>query len=125
MVNYETKTSTFFFNLQFLATEQVDFFATTVWYGGIGGSNGINLDSSGLVQQPLGMDYNLFNESIAGYSDLDVTRFSQVVGGNVRLADGWILNAVGGYDDYGDNDPYLFLTEGRRFYAQFGAAWIF
>lgn len=96
-----------------------------LYYTGTAGSFDINLDSSNLVQQPLGMDYELFSDAVAGYSDLDVNQLSLVFGANYRLADGWVLNGMGGYNDYGDEDPYLFDTTGRRFYLQFGAALIF
>ena len=96
-----------------------------MYYTGTAGSFDINLDSSDLIKQPGGMDYDLFNEAVPGYSDLDVNQLSLVLGTNYRLNDGWVINGMGGYNDYGDNDPYLFNTTGRRFYMQVGAALIF
>ena len=71
------------------------------------------------------MDYDLFNESVAGFSDLDVSQLSLVFGTNFEIASGWLINGTGGYNDYGDNDPYLFDTTGSRFFFQLGAALIF
>ena len=100
-------------------------YGNVLYYSGTAGSFDINLDSSNLVQQPLGMDYDLFNDVVAGFSDLDVNQLSLVFGGNYRLDDRWLINAMGGYNDYGDNDPFLFDATGSRFYFQIGAGLIF
>ena len=124
-VSYRTETNSFFFNLQVFPRETVELFGGVLYYTGTGGSFGIDLDSSNLVKQPGGMDYDLFNESVAGFSDLDVSQLSLVFGTNFEIASGWLINGTGGYNDYGDNDPYLFDTTGSRFFFQLGAALIF
>ncbi len=105
--------------------DELELYGNVHYYTGTAGSFDINLDSSNLVRQPLGMDYDLFNEVVAGFSDIDVDQVSLAFGGNYRFTDSWLINAMGGYDDFGDNDPYLFNTTGRRFYFQLGAGLIF
>lgn len=124
-VSYKTETNSFFFNVNAYLSEAVEVYGNILYYTGTAGSYDINLDSSNLIKQPGGMDYDLFNESIAGYSDIDVDQLSLVLGTNYRFTDSWVINGIGGYNNYGDNDPYLFDTTGRRFYVQFGAALIF
>ena len=95
------------------------------YYTGTASVFDLDLDSRGLVRQPGGMDYDLFNDVVPGFSDLDVNQLSLVFGANYQFTGSWLVNAMGGYNDYGDNEPYLFDTTGSRFYLQLGAALIF
>jgi hypothetical protein len=121
-VSYRTETDSFFFNVNFLPRDGVEVYGNVLYYAGTAGSFDIDLDSRNLIKQPGGMDYDLFSEAVAGYSDLDVNQLSLILGTNYQLDDRWILHGMGGYNDYGDNDPYLFDTTGRRFFLQLGAA---
>jgi len=124
-VSYRSETNSFFFNLNVLPREGVELYGNVLYYTGTAASFDINLDSSNLVKQPGGMDYDLFNEVVPGFSDLDVTQLSVVFGTNYQLDERWLIHGMGGYNDYGDNDPYLFDTTGRRFFVQIGAGVIF
>jgi hypothetical protein len=124
-VNYLTETNSFFFNLDTFPREDVEVFGNVLYYTGTAGSSDIGLDSSNLVKQPGGMDYDLFNDVVPGFSDLDVNWLILTLGTNYQLNDRWVINGMGGYNDYVDNDPYLFDTTGSRFFLQLGAAFIF
>ncbi len=124
-VSYRTKTNSFFFNLNVFPSEQIEVYGNLHYYTGTASSFDINLDSSNLVRQPGGMDYDLFNDVVPGLSDLDLNQLSLVLGGNYQLVNGWLIHGSGGYNDFGDNAPYLFDMTGRRFYFQLGASLIF
>jgi len=124
-VSYKTTTNSFFVNLNVFPTEVVEVYGNFLYYTGTASSFDINLDSSNLIRQPAGMDYDLFNDVVAGYSDIDLNQVSLVFGANYRFVDSWLVNVMGGYNDFGDDAPYLFDMTGRRFYFQVGASLIF
>lgn len=124
-VNYETKANTFFLNFLIPVNDKFEIFANTMFYKGEASIGNVNLDSSDLIKQPGGMDYPLYNESLAGFSNLDLDRFAQAFGFNYRFNDMLILDVLGEYDKFGDNDPYIISYDGNRFFLQAGVAILF
>lgn len=125
MVDYETKANTFYLNFLIPVRSNFEIFANTFYYSGLASAANVDIDSSNLVKQPGGMDYDLFNQAIPGLSNLDISRFGQAFGFSYRFNDMVMLNLMGEYDDYMDNDPYLFSVDGRRFFIQTGVALLF
>ena len=96
-----------------------------MYYTGEASISGVNLDSSDLVKQPGGMDYPLYNDSLAGFSNIDLNRFVQSFGLNYQFTDMLILDVLGEYDNFGDDDPYIVSYDGNRFFLQAGVALLF
>ena len=114
-MDYETEANTLFGNVLFYPSEKLEVFANTYWNTGTAAITGATLDPSGLVKQPSGLNYPMLAENIGSLSSIDIERFSQVLGFNFQVSDGLIWHAVAEYDDFGDNDPYLYSTDGSYF----------
>jgi len=124
-MEYATKANTFFLNFLVPVNDKLEIFANTMYYTGEASISGVDIDSSNLVKQPGGMDYPLYNDSVAGFSNIDLNRFSQAFGFNYQFNDMVILDVLGEYDSFGDNDPYIVSYDGNRFFLQAGVALLF
>lgn len=124
-MDYATKANTFFLNFLVPVNDKLEVFANTMYYSGEASISGVDIDSSNLVKQPGGMDYPLYNDSVAGFSNIDLNRFAQSFGFNYQFTDKVILDVLGEYDSFGDNDPYIVSYDGSRFFLQAGVALLF
>jgi len=124
-MDYATKANTFFLNFLVPVNDKLEIFANTMYYTGEASISGVDIDSSNLIKQPGGMDYPLYNDSVAGFSSIDLNRFSQSFGFNYQFNDMVILDVLGEYDSFGDNDPYIVSYDGSRIFLQAGVALLF
>ncbi len=124
-MEYKTKANTFFLNFLIPVNDRLEVFANTMYYTGEASISGVDIDSSNLIKQPAGMDYPLYNDSVAGFSNIDLNRFAQSFGFNYRINDMVILDVLGEYDSFGDDDPYIVSYDGSRVFLQAGVALLF
>ena len=99
----------------FTPTDKWQWFANLLWYTGDARMGDVPLDSSGLVQQPLGLDYTLLGDNVGDFSSIDIERLRAGLGFNFAFNESFVWNTVGEYGDFNDRDPYLYDTSGKKF----------
>lgn len=85
----------------------------------------MNYDPNVLGVSLVGLDFNLMNESFAGFSDLRLRQLVHSAGLTYRLSQNLLVNGAIEYHDYRDDQPYVFDTTGRRVFTYAGVSWIF
>lgn len=98
----------------FTPSERWQWFANVLWYQGDSRITEATLDPSGLVQQPLGLNYPLQAANMGQFSSIEVERVRTALGFNFNFSKDFVLNTVGEYGNFNDLDPYLYDTSGRR-----------
>jgi hypothetical protein len=111
--------------VQVYASPRLELFATSSYNRGTATISGLNYDVARLPAPITGLDFDLMNESFAGFSDLRVRQVAHTAGFNYRLSDSLLLNGALEFHDYDDGQPYLFDTTGRRVLTYFGLSWLF
>jgi hypothetical protein len=125
MADYKLDNHNAWLGLQVFPSARAEVFATTYYNRGTGSIDGFGYDAGTLTSQLPGLDYALQSSSFSGFSNLNIDRFSQIVGVNYRLTNELALSAFGEYSKYDDQDPWLYDSTGRyvNFFA--GVNWLF
>lgn len=111
--------------MQLFPTERLELFATTTFNRGTATISGLNYDPRTLGVTIAGLDFDLMNGSFADFSNLDVRRLMYSAGFTYRVNQNLLLNGALEYQDYRDDQPYLFDTTGRRVFTYAGVSWVF
>jgi hypothetical protein len=114
-----------FATLQFVPTPRAQVFANTLWLTSAGRIGGFTYDPGALAPLLVGLDYPLMAQSFPDLSDLDVGRFVQTAGVNLRLANAVVLTSTLEFNRYDDSAPWLFDASGRYVTFTTGLNWVF
>ena len=106
-------------------TPRLEIFSNTAFNDGRASITGFDYTAGALTGPLFGLDYPLHSSSMAGFSNLKIRRISETAGANYRVTNNLVVNGTLMFDDYNDNEPWLYDTTGRylNFYA--GISWIF
>ena len=125
MAGYETEINNAWLALQVYPTSRVEIFANSAFNSGRSSITDFGYDAGALTGPLFGLDYPLHSASMSGFSNLDIRRFSQTVGANVRVTNNLVVNGMLVYDDYNDYEPWLYDSEGSYLNVYAGISWIF
>ena len=123
-MTYSVRNHTAFIAANYNVNEKVQLFANIVYNDGRGSMGNLELDPSGLVDQPPGFDYLKISE-IGRFSALSIGRTQQMYGVNWKFQPKWMLSVSGYYANYDDRAPYLFDRNGGSAGAHGGITYMF
>jgi hypothetical protein len=125
MAGYETDTNNAWASVQVYPNSRLEIFANTAFNNGTGSITDFDYDAGALTGALFGLDYALQSASMSGFSNLKLNRLSQTVGFNYRMTGNLMLNTMFVYENYDDDEPWLYDATGSyvNFYA--GVSWIF
>jgi hypothetical protein len=125
MAGYENDNHNAWVGLQVYPSSRLEVFANTLMNKGKATIAGFDYSAGSLAASMPGLDFPLHSQSMAGFSDLDISRFGQMVGFNYRLSNELVLNGMLDYSKYDDKQPFTFDASGKylNFYA--GVSWLF
>lgn len=85
----------------------------------------MNYDPGALKSRLVGLDFELMNTAFPTFSDLRVRQLVQTAGVNIRLTDDLVLNTMLVFNDYNDEQPYLYDATGKYLTFAAGVNWVF
>ena len=111
--------------MRIYATPRLELFATSTYDKGDATISGLDYRTSELPAPIVGLDFDLLNQSLPGFSDLRTRQVVHSAGFNYRLSEQLLFNGSFEYHDYQDSQPYLFDSTGRRVFTYAGLSWLF
>lgn len=125
MAGYKSDTSNAWLAVQAYPTSRLEIFANTAVNTGSASITDFSYDAGALTGVLFGLDFPLQSASMSGFSNLKLNRVSQSVGVNYRMTKDLVLNTMLVYENYDDQEPWLFDATGRYVNVYAGISWIF
>lgn len=102
-VDYDIKSNTVMFNVNYLPTEKLDISLEASYTKSTAEMGTIGFSSDALLAHNCDFDLS----GISEYSSLDITQMEAVIGVDYKLSEKWVVGIGLGYEKYEDSDPYL------------------
>jgi hypothetical protein len=125
MAGYDNVTDSAWFSLQVFPTGRMEIFANTSYNSGRASITDFDYTAGNLTAALFGLDYPLHSAAMAGFSNLRIRQIAQTAGVNYRLSNELVLNTLLAYDNYEDEEPWLYDSTGKFVSVFAGISWIF
>jgi hypothetical protein len=125
MAGYKNDVNNAWLAVQVYPSARLELFANTAVNTGAASITDFSYDAGALTGPLFGLDFPLQSSSMSGFSNLRLNRTSVSAGANYRFSQHLVLNTMLVYENFRDDEPWLYDATGKFLNVYAGVSYLF